>query len=89
MVVLICGVVAITALEFGNAVTSALVRIPALITAVLLIVLSADAALRTWRSAWAWLPVNPGRGLFRFVWAGALIAVLLGSVGVIFYLFSG
>jgi hypothetical protein len=86
VVVLICGVVAITALEFGTPVTSAFVRFPALIAAGLLIVLAADAALRSWRSAWAWLPVNRPRGLSRFVWAFALIAVLLASVAAVWFL---
>lgn len=86
VVVLVCGVVAITALELGTPVRSGLVRVPALIGAGLLIVLSADAALRVWRSAWAWLPVNRGRGLFRFVWAAVLVGILLLAVGAIVYL---
>ena len=86
VVVLISGVVAITALEFGTPVTSAFVRFPALVAAGLLIVLSADAAVRAWRSAWAWLPVDRGRGLFRFVWAAVLLGVLIASAGVIWFL---
>ena len=41
---------------------------------------TADAALRIWRSAWAWMPVNPGRGLFRLAWflATLILLVLLG-----------
>lgn len=83
VVVLICGVVAITALELGSPLDSIWVRYPALIAAALLIVIAADAALRTWRSAWAWLPVDRGRGLFRFVWSAVLIGVLVASVGLI------
>ena len=83
VVVLVCGVAVITALNFGTPLTSALVRLPALLGALLLVILSADAAVRVWRSAWAWLPVDRGRGLFRFVWTGALIAILLASVAVI------
>ena len=86
VVVLISGVVAITALEFGNSVTSAFVRFPALVAAGLLIVLSADAAVRAWRSAWAWLPVDRGRGLFRFVWTAVLLGVLIASAGIIWFL---
>ena len=86
VVVLICGVIAITAFEFGNPLSSALVKFPAIIAAALLVPISADAALRTWRSAWAWLPVHRGRGLFRFVWAAALAAIGLGAVGLIVYL---
>jgi hypothetical protein len=80
VVVLICGVVAISALEFGNDVTSAVVRVPALIACILLVPISADAAVRVWRSAWAWLPVDRNRGLFRFVWAVVLVGILIASV---------
>jgi hypothetical protein len=86
VVVLICGVIAITAFEFGNPLDSAIVRWPAIVAAALLVPISADAALRTWRSAWAWLPVHLGRGLFRFVWAAALAATGLGAVGFIVYM---
>jgi hypothetical protein len=67
-------------------VDSGFVRVPALIGAGLLVVLSADAALRVWRSAWAWLPVDRGRGMFRFVWAAVLVGILLLSAGAIVYL---
>ena len=79
VIVLFCGVVAITALEFGNDLGSPLVRIPALIAVALLVPISADAAIRVWRSAWTWLPVDRGRGLFRFVWAAVLAATLVVS----------
>ena len=82
IVVLICGVVAISALEFGSAASSAVVRIPALIACALLVPISADGALRAWRSAWAWLPVDRNRGLFRFVWAAVLVGIVVASLGV-------
>ena len=82
IVVLICGVVAISALEFGSAGSSAVVRIPALIACALLVPISADGALRAWRSAWAWLPVDRNRGLFRFVWAAVLVGIVVASLGV-------
>jgi hypothetical protein len=83
IVVLISGVVAITALNFGAAPTSAFVRFPALVCCGLLIPLSADACVRAWRSAWAWLPVDRPRGLARFVWAGVLgVTFIAGIVGV-------
>jgi hypothetical protein len=85
VVVLVCGVVAITALELGTPLDSGIVRVPALIGAGLLVVLSADAALRVWRSAWAWLPVDRGRGAFRLVWAAVLVGILLLSIGAIVY----
>lgn len=80
-VVLICGVAAITAIELGTPIGAPLVRIPALIGGALLAVLTVDAIVRVWRSAWAWLPVDRGRGLFRFVWVAAL-AVGLGCLAV-------
>jgi hypothetical protein len=88
VVVLVSGVVAISALELGSSLTSAFVRFPALVGAGLLIILSADAALRVWRSAWAWLPVDRGRGLFRFVWTAVLAAVLVASIALVVYLVS-
>jgi hypothetical protein len=86
VVVLVAGVVAITAFELGSALTSAFVRFPALVAAGLLIILAADAALVVWRSAWAWLPVDRGRGLFRFVWAAVMVAVLLASIATVLLL---
>ncbi len=88
VVVLVAGVIAITALELGSPLTSAFVRFPALIAVGLLAVLSADAALRVWRSAWAWLPVDRGRGLFRFVWAAVLAGTLLGALALMYFLVS-
>jgi hypothetical protein len=88
VVVLICGVVAITAFELGSPLESAWVRIPAIIAAVLLMVVAADATLRTWRSAWVWMPVDRGRGLFRFVWSAVLAGVLLVSVALVIFLVS-
>ena len=88
IVVLVCGVVAITALELGNALESALVRFPGIIATAVLIPVAADAALRTWRSAWAWLPVDRGRGLFRFVWTAVLVGVLVACVVLIVFLVS-
>lgn len=81
IVVLVCGVIVITALEFGQQLTSPIVRLPFLLAGVLLIVLALDALVRVWRSAWAWLPVDRGRGLFRFVWVAALGLILAATVG--------
>jgi hypothetical protein len=50
-----------------------------MVASALLVPISADAALRTWRSAWAWLPVARGRGLFRFVWAAVLAAIAVAA----------
>jgi hypothetical protein len=88
VIVLICGAVAITALEFGTPLSSPLVKACALVGAPFLVVTGADATLRIWRSAWAWLPVNRGRGLFRLAWVaaalGGLAALIAGSITIIF-----
>jgi len=86
VIVLIAGFVAITAFELGQPLRAPLVMWPAILAAALLVPISADAALRTWRSAFAWLPVDRGRGLFRFVWAAALASIMLGAMGFIVYL---
>jgi len=65
---LVAGAVAITALEMGAGFGSWLVKLCVLIGAPLLLVTTADATLRIWRSAWAWMPVDRGRGLFRLTW---------------------
>jgi hypothetical protein len=77
VVVLVCGVIAIMALELGTPPSSLLVKVPVLVGGSLLVLVTADALVRVWRSAWAWLPVDRGRGLFRFVWAAVLAGSLL------------
>ena len=86
IVVLVCGVIAITALELASAqLASPFVRFPLLVGAALVALLAADATVRVWRSAWAWLPLDRGRGLFRFVWAGVLAVTLLAALlGIVF-----
>lgn len=77
IVVLVCGVVAITAAELGAQLGSPIVRLPALVGAALVVVIGLDALVRVWRSAWAWLPVDRGRGLFRLVWAAVLTVIVV------------
>jgi hypothetical protein len=76
---LVLGTVAITALEMGAALGSPLVKLCVVMAAPLLAVANADAIVRIWRSAWAWMPVDRGRGLFRLGWtlAGMILYVLL------------
>ena len=84
--VLILGAIAITALELGAPLGSPLVKICVAIAAPLLIVTTADATVRIWRSAWAWMPVDRGKGLFRLAWVVASLvglALLLGAAIVI------
>jgi hypothetical protein len=87
VIVLFCGAIAITALEFGAPLGSPIVKLCALVGAPLLVATGADATVRIWRSAWAWLPVNPGRGLFRLAWVAAslvgLAALVAGSLVVL------
>lgn len=82
-VAFVCGVVAITLLEMGAGIGNPIVRVAILIGAPIVIVTTVDAALRIWRSAWAWMPVDRGRGLFRLTWlvvAGVLIALAVGAL---------
>ncbi len=78
--VLILGAIAITALEFGTPLGSPLIKLCVLVAAPLLVVTTADAVVRIWRSAWAWMPVDPGRGWFRLAW---VVASVLGLAALI------
>lgn len=68
---LVLGAVAITALNAGVPVDSLLVKACVLVGAPLLAIANADALVRIWRSAWAWMPVDRGKGLFRLAWVAA------------------
>ena len=74
-IALVAGAIAITALELGATLATPIVRIGILVAAPILIVTTLDASLRIWRSAWAWMPVDRGRGLFRLAW---LVAAAIG-----------
>jgi hypothetical protein len=65
---LVAGAIAITALEVGAGFGSWLVKLCIFIAMPLLLATTLDAMVRIWRSAWAWMPVNRGRGLFRLTW---------------------
>jgi len=80
-VALVAGAVAITALETGSPLGSPLVKICVAIGAPLLLIANGDAGLRIWRSAWAWMPVDRGRGLFRLTWVAAA-AIGLATIAV-------
>ena len=86
--VLIAGTIAITALELGISPASPLVKLCILVGAPLLVVTTADAVLRIWRSAWAWMPIDRGKGLFRLAWVivslVGLAALVAASALVIF-----
>ena len=83
---LILGAIAITALEVGASPASLVVKLCVLVAAPLLAVANADAIIRIWRSAWAWMPVDRGRGWFRLAWTAAavsLYALLLVVAGLV------
>ena len=77
VVVLICGAIAITALNLGARLGDPLIKLCVIVAAPLLVVTTADAIVRIWRSAWAWMNVDRGKGLFRLAW----VAVSLVGLG--------
>ena len=85
-IALVAGAIAITAIETGTPLSSPILKVCALIGAPLFVITTADAALRFYRSARAWLPIDRGRGLFRLTWVVAAlfgIGVVLGFAGMI------
>jgi hypothetical protein len=77
-VALVAGTVAISAWELGQPLGAPLVRWPAVLGALLLAAVTADAAVRFLRSVRAWSAIDRGRAAFRLIWVGvALIAVIL------------
>jgi hypothetical protein len=87
VVALVAGAIAITALELGAPLGHPLVKLCVLIAAPILLLTTADAAVRIWRSAWAWMPIDRGRGLFRLGWLMAaatfVVAILAFSAAVL------
>jgi hypothetical protein len=78
--VLILGAIAITALELGVPLGSPLVKLCVVIAAPLLLITTGDALVRIWRSAWAWMPVDRTKGLFRLAWVVTSIVGLAGLI---------
>jgi hypothetical protein len=88
VIVLICGFIAITALETGFAtLASPLVKLCVIVAAPLLVITTGDAVLRIWRSAWAWMPIDRGKGTFRLAWVVVslvgLTALVAASIAVL------
>lgn len=79
--VLVLGAIAITALELGAPLGSPLVKVCVLVATPLLLVTTADAVLRIWRSAWAWMATDRGKGLFRLAWVAVSAIGLVALVG--------
>ena len=83
---LVLGAIAITALEAGAGFDSLLVRVCVILAAPLLLLTTLDAMLRIWRSAWAWMPVDRGRDLFRLAWlvvALVFLALIMVAVALV------
>jgi hypothetical protein len=83
---LVLGAIGITALEMGAGLDSWIVRLCVLLAAPLLLATTLDAMLRIWRSAWAWMPVNRGRGAFRLTWlivAAVFLALVVAAVALV------
>lgn len=80
VVALVAGAIAISALELGAPLGHPLVKLCVLIAAPILLLTTTDAAVRIWRSAWAWMPVDRGRGLFRLAWLVAAAAFVVAIV---------
>jgi hypothetical protein len=79
--VLIAGAIAITALNLGAKVGDPLIKLCVLIAAPLLVITTADAIVRIWRSAWAWMPVDRGKAWFRLAWVAVSLIGLAALVG--------
>ena len=76
VIALIAGAVAITALELGTPLGSPLIKLCVIVGAPILALTTADATLRIWRSAWAWMPVDRGKGTFRLAWVAVTVILL-------------
>ena len=85
ILVLICGVMAIAALELGTPMSSLWVKVPVLVGGIALLAVTADALVRVWRSVGAWWHVDRGRALFRLVWVAVLAASFVVVAGIIIY----
>lgn len=83
IIVLVCGVIAIGALELGTPLSSLWVRLPVLVGGVVLLAVTTDAIVRVWRSVGAWWTVDRGRAYFRLLWVAVLAASLLATVIII------
>lgn len=88
IVVLVCGVIAIGALELGTPMSSLWVKLPVLVGGIALLAVSIDALVRVWRSVGAWWDVDRGRAWFRVVWVAVIVASVLAIVTIMFIVLS-
>jgi hypothetical protein len=85
-IALVAGAVGITAIEAGIPMSSPIVKLCALVGIPIFVVTTADAALKFYRSAWAWMPINAPRGMFRLTWVAAAllgVGIALGALSII------
>ena len=80
VVVLVCGAVAITALNFGARLGEPLIKLCVLVAAPLLVITTADAIVRIWRSARAWMGIDRGKAWFRLAWVAVSLVGLAALV---------
>ena len=86
---LIAGFIAISGLELGLPLGALLIKLCVIVGAPPLAVANADAIVRIWRAAWAWMPVDRTKGLFRLAWVLTAAILWLVLIGVaIFVLFA-
>jgi hypothetical protein len=78
-IALVAGALAITAVETGIPLSSPIVKVCALVGAPVFVITTADAALRFYRSAMAWMPIDRGRAVFRLTW----VFVALLGIGIV------
>jgi len=81
VVVLICGAIAITALNLGARLGDPLIKVCVIVATPLLVATTLDAIVRIWRSAWAWMAVDRGRAWFRLAWVAVSLVGLAALVG--------
>jgi hypothetical protein len=81
VIVLICGAIAITALNLGARLGDPLIKVCVIVATPLLVVTTLDAIVRIWRSAWAWMAVDRGRAWFRLAWVAVSLVGLAALVG--------
>jgi hypothetical protein len=79
IVALVCGVVAIMALELGTPFSSWLVRLPILVGGACLLAVTVDGIVRIARSVRAWMPVHPPTARFRMVWLAVLVVAAIAT----------
>jgi hypothetical protein len=82
VLVLICGIIAIAALELGTPMSSLWVKIPVLVGGIVLLAVTLDALIRVWRSIAAWWDVDRGRALFRIVWVAVIAASIVAVAAI-------